>query len=179
MKMIKCENNHVFDSDKFISCPHCANQQAGVSIENILGHNQSHVPTEIPTEKNLQANRQLTLSKTVGWLVCIHGSMIGESFVLREGDNHIGRAANMDIALIYEPSVSRENHAIISYQSAEHTFLLFSSNSQGKVLCNNKSIKRQKRLKSRDIITLGNCLLMFVPFCNATFSWSSLEEDNP
>lgn len=171
MKLTRCKNNHFFDADKFLSCPHCANQQAGISADHLMGQNQEHVITAIPQLQELSSYKQITPRKTVGWLVCIKGSMIGESFVLREGDNHIGRAGNMDVALIYEPSVSKENHAMISYDSSEKNFFLLSDSKENRTLCNNKHLKNKKTLRSRDIITLGSCLLMFIPFCSSSFSW--------
>lgn len=171
MKLTKCEQNHFFDADKFLSCPHCANQQAGISDDHLMGQEQAHVITAIPSTQNISSYHQVSSRKTTGWLVCINGSMVGESFVLREGENHIGRAGNMDVPLVYEPSVSKENHAIISYDSEENCFLLISTSKENRTLCNNKPLKNKRKLKKHDIITLGNCLFMFIPFCSTSFSW--------
>lgn len=173
MNLTKCKSNHFYDSDKFPSCPHCANQVAGVQIEDILGKNQNQVPTAMPHSGNLQEYHRLTYGKTVGWLVCIEGTMIGESFCLREGDNFIGRAANMDVALIYETTVSREKHAVISYDPEKNVCVLYSPNHQEQTFCNAKKVKTKRTLKNRDVITLGNCSFIFVPFCNSSFSWSA------
>lgn len=173
MQLTKCENNHFYDSDKFLSCPHCANQMAGVTIQDPLGANQNQIPTATPQSGNVQKYEQLTYGKTVGWLVCIEGTMVGESFPLREGDNFIGRAANMDIALIYETTVSREKHAVISYDPKKNVCVLYSQNHHDQTFCNARQVKSRRTLKNRDVITFGDCSFIFVPFCNSSFSWSA------
>lgn len=182
MKLIKCENEHFYDSEKFLSCPHCANQVAQTNVEDIWGKHQKQIITAIPQSNTVQNYPKIAHGKTVGWLVCIEGNMLGESFVLREGDNFIGRAANMDIALIYEPTVSRESHAIITYDSSNNSFTLYSLEHQEQTFCNNKKLKSKKILKNRDTITLGNCTFLFIAFCNASFRWSTetkQQEDTP
>lgn len=174
MNLIKCENNHFYDSDKFLSCPHCANVAAGVTVPDILGQNQNKIRTAIPQAQDIK-EQQLSHGKTTGWLVCIEGEMLGESFVLREGENFIGRSASMDIALLYEPTVSREKHAVIFYNDKKNTFTLYSPGHSDQTFCNNKRIKEKQPIKNRDIITLGSCSLIFISFCNASFVWSSDE----
>lgn len=173
MSQIKCEKGHTYDAEKFLSCPHCANQMAGVSVEDILGQNQNRISTAIPTPATLSNYRKLVSGKTVGWLVCIEGTMVGESFVLREGDNYIGRAANMDIALLYEATVSREKHAIITYDSARNVCVLYSPEHADQTFCNDKKVKTKKTLKNRDMLTFGESSFLYIPFCNTSFSWNN------
>lgn len=175
MKLIKCENNHYFDSDKFISCPHCANQAINAEVSDILGMNQRQINTAVSHSQYRKEYRNVAMGKTVGWLVCIEGTMIGESFVLREGDNYIGRAENMDIPLLYESTVSREKHAVITYDPIQNSCVLYSQKHSDQTLCNRKNIKVKRTLKNRDVITLGDCSLLFVPLCNASFRWSKIE----
>ncbi len=171
MNLIKCENNHFYDSEKFLSCPHCANKVAEPTVRDILGEEQKAVCTDPPEMYTALDPSKITTKKTVGWLVCISGNMLGESFILREGDNRIGRAASMDVSLAYEPTVSRDRHAIITYDSAHNSFVLRTSEHEGQILCNNKIIKNRKTIKNRDIITLGDCSLLFVALCGADFRW--------
>lgn len=178
MNLIKCENNHYYDSEKFLSCPHCANRVAKPDIQDILGVNQNQVHTDPPDAHTESAASREILGRTVGWLVCIDGNMVGESFILREGDNTIGRAANMDVSLPYEPTVSRDRHAIISYDLFRNSFVLHSSAHMERILCNNKNIQNRKTLKNHDVITLGDCSLLFVALCDAHFRWPE-KEINP
>lgn len=171
MNLIKCKNNHFYDSEKFLSCPHCANKVAEPTIKDILGEEQSAVCTDPPEMRPSFDSSNATTKKTVGWLVCISGNMLGESFILREGDNRIGRATSMDICLSYEPTVSRDRHAIITYNSARNAFVLHSSEHEEQILCNHKKIKNRKTIKNHDIITLGDCSLLFVALCGPDFCW--------
>ena len=171
MNIIKCKNNHFFDAEKFLSCPHCANALSDVRTENLPVENQHNVSTAIPLSTTIPEPLQLR-KKTVGWLVCVMGAMLGESFVLREGKNYIGRAANMDVALLYEPTVSRKIHAVIAYDPVRHSCILYAQENAPQTFCNERTVKTKKILRSRDIIRLGTCSLVFIPFCNASFSWS-------
>lgn len=172
MSMILCKKNHYYDSEKFLSCPHCANAMSQADHEDLLGQNQHNVSTAMSVSAIL-SEAPLIYRKTVGWLVCISGAIPGESFCLREGENHIGRNANMDISLLNEPTVSRKSHAIITYDEVRHTCILFPGENPSPTYCNERLVKKQKSLKNRDVIRLGACCLVFVPFCNASFSWTS------
>lgn len=171
MNLIKCKNDHFYDSEKFLSCPHCANRVAEQTVKDILGVKQNVVCTDPPEMYTAFNFSKTTTKKTVGWLVCISGHMRGESFILREGDNRIGRAASMDVSLAYEPTVSRDRHAIITYDSVRNSFVLHTSEHEEQIFCNNKKIKNRKSMKNRDIITLGDCSLLFVALCGADFRW--------
>jgi hypothetical protein len=173
MNLIKCENEHYFDADKFDNCPHCANQTAGVKIENLLGEHQQKIET-VQTSDNMGSHLQNSAHRPcVGWLVCISGKMKGDSFTLYSDVNHIGRAANMDVALFREPTVSRIDHAIITYTDTDNTFkLTTNAKNVAPVLRNKKLVKREQLLHSRDLIQLGECILCFLPFCDENFTWS-------
>ncbi|MBE5942106.1 MAG: FHA domain-containing protein [Lachnospiraceae bacterium] len=175
MNLIKCENEHYYDSDKFDSCPHCANVAADVKVSNILGTNQNKIETVIPDEVVLRDYQKIGHRRITGWLVCIEGEMKGESFTLTEGSNRIGRAPHMDVALFREPSVSRENHAIITYESDTNLFTLcVEPNTVAPVQYNHQTVKKTftQILSNRDILTLGECDLCFIPFCDEQFRWT-------
>jgi len=173
MNLIKCENGHFFDAEKFLSCPHCSNEQAGIKAENLLGQNQHDIDTA--SQPVNRPDNTIAHRKTVGWLVCISGTVLGESFCLREGENHIGRAANMDIALLYEPTISRKSHAVITYKPEQNACVLSPQNST-RTFCNDRAVKTKKTLKNRDIITLGTCTLVYIAFCGTAFSWNEIEQ---
>lgn len=169
MNLLKCENGHIFDAEKFPSCPHCPNIKAGIKPQKLLGENQYNVITSIPQPVN-STGYPLQDRKTAGWLVCISGTVLGESFCLREGENYIGRAANMDIALINEPTVSRKTHAIITYDAKKRSCILYPQDS-AQTLCNDRLVKTKKTLKNRDVLAFGTCTFIFIAFCGKFFSW--------
>ena len=167
MKMMKCEKEHIYDADKFDSCPHCANLEAGAKVSNILGEKQADIETMRPKAMQQQNYSQSLKRNTTGWLVCVKGEMKGESFVLREGENAIGRAAHMDVSLAKESTVSRNHHAMIVYEKPA-TFRLEPTQ---EVYCNGKLCEQPQMPKAKDQIQLGECELLFVPLCDETFSW--------
>lgn len=174
MNLIKCENEHYYDSDKFYSCPHCTNELANVKVTDILGKNQKKIDTVIPDKAVLKDYKKIGHRRVTGWLVCIKGEMQGESFTLYEGINHIGRAPHMDIALFREPTVSRENHAVITYDNkANHFLLSIEPDEAAPVSYNNTLVKKSlsQIMSSHDILMLGECQLCFIPFCSEHFCW--------
>ena len=167
MKLTKCNKGHYYNGEKFPSCPQCSH----ISTEKELRTEQSSIPTAIPNAHAMKQIQQ-TMQKTVGWVVCIKGNMLGESLPIREGENRIGRSTAMDIILLYENSVSREDHASIQYDSRQRTFTLCIKKQECYVAVNQKEISRDTLLSNRDRITIGECVLVFVPFCDKTFGWN-------
>ena len=129
MNLIRCPEGHYYNKEKFPSCPHCANVPA--FSEDIA--EQSEIETALPTPNAVKQIHH-AFRKTAGWLVCIKGTMLGESFPIWEGENHIGRSTTMDIILLYENSVSREDHACIEYHSADQSFTLTTQNEDNIVM---------------------------------------------
>ncbi len=171
MHLSKCPKNHYYNADKFPSCPHCANLEAGISEKDLIGANQSRIPTVIPLQA---ANASAFRGKTTGWLTCIDGHMLGESFSLREGENYIGRSANMDVALLQETTVSRDNHCIILFDNAQNSFHITITDQEKAVFLNKKRIHTSTQLKHHDVITLGDCSLLFIPLCDNHFQWPDI-----
>lgn len=174
MNLIKCKNGHYYNAEKLETCPHCANLKVNVPVTDLLGTEQNSIDTWIPEKQIWEKYQKAGHRKLTGWLVCIAGKMEGDSFILHTGVNHIGRDTNMDIVLFCEPTVSRNNHAVITYDSATAAFLL-SPNPDGTapVLWNGHLLKSGQKitLSDHDRITLGECVLAFVPFCGEHFRW--------
>lgn len=174
MNLIKCKNEHYYDSDKFDFCPHCSNMMADVKVTDILGKSQKKVDTVIPDKAVLKDYKKIGHRRVTGWLVCINGEMQGESFSLYEGINHIGRAPHMDVALFREPTVSRENHAVITYHNDTNCFSLSVEPDEVAPVCYNNSLVKKslsQTMSAHDILTLGECQLSFIPFCDEYFCW--------
>lgn len=109
-----------------------------------------------------------------GWLVCVKGSYVGESFELHSGKNHIGRSLNMTVALAKEKTVSREKHATITFDPVAKQFFLQAGDSSGLTYLNGKLLLVPDTLKKYDLITLGECSLIFVPLCGENFDWDKI-----
>lgn len=107
----------------------------------------------------------------VGWLVCIKGEYIGESFKIVSGRNNIGRSLTNDIALAKEKTVSRERHASIVFEPTRKQFFIQPGESSGLTYLNNELIMNFKELADRDKIDIGAARFMFVQLCSDDFSW--------
>lgn len=168
MKLTKCPNNHYYNADKLPYCPHCINIEAGVPIENLNGLDQADVDTQ--SVHIIESNHALQ-RKTIGWLVCIKGNMMGESFILYDTDNYIGRSHHMNICLSKEPTVSRENHACIHYDKSTKSLYISCQKDSNPVLLNDALLIDSQPLQDRNLIQLGDCILLYVALCNENFSW--------
>jgi predicted component of type VI protein secretion system len=107
----------------------------------------------------------------VGWLVCLQGEYLGQSFNLKAGRNNIGRALNMDVALAQETSVSRNKHAIITYEPQKREFFIQPGEGNGLTYVNDELIMTFAPLKEGDKIKMGNSAYLFAPLCGAAFTW--------
>lgn len=113
----------------------------------------------------------------VGFLVCTKGEYFGDSFNLKSGRNFIGRALSMDVVLDMDPMVSRERHAIITYEPRSRAFFAQPGNSHGMFYINDEVVLDNEMLKAYDIISIGNTSLMFIPCCGPAFCWEDLKKD--
>lgn len=111
------------------------------------------------------------MSPVVGWLVCIKGDYLGESFNLKSGRNNIGRAGNMDIVLAKDGRVSRDRHAAVVYEPNKREFLVQSGESSGLTYLNGELLMGFKPFVQDDKLMVGGCEFLFKPLCGADFSW--------
>jgi hypothetical protein len=110
-------------------------------------------------------------SPAVGWIVCVKGEYMGQSFEIKSGQNYIGRAQNMNIALAREASVSRNRHAVIIFDPAKQAFYIQKGESSGLTYLNRELVMDHTMLNPYDKISIGNVEFVFVPFCGDRFSW--------
>lgn len=161
MHLLKCGQGHIYDADKFRSCPHCSKIDIDIAVADTFGENQADVDTEIPEGERLEEYEQIGIRKTVGMLVCVKGQMMGAGFLLMEGENDIGRASNMDVALVREVTISRKYNASICYNE-KGEYILKVGKDKGEVFCNGKLVESECVLKDRDELELGECRLVLI-----------------
>lgn len=112
----------------------------------------------------------------VGWLVCVKGENQGESYQIVSGRNTIGRRETNEIALIGENSVSRENHASVFYDYKKSEFYIKPGDGNTMPYVNDDMVTTMTKLNSYDVVEIGDCTLVFVPFCGEEFSWDKYIE---
>lgn len=162
MNLIKCENKHIYDGDKFRSCPHCSSIVMAPVPSAVTLEEQSEIDTNIPDLSQQEYYERSIWRKTVGMLICTEGNMRGAGFLLKEGENVIGRASNMDVALVREVSISRKHHATIWYEEESGEYYLEKTKNKSEVLCNQTSVTGRVTLQDRDKISIGDCCLVFI-----------------
>lgn len=163
MHLTKCELGHIYDTEKFRSCPHCYSaNMTQEDEEDALGAFQADKSTEQASAEETKQFYVLHRRKTVGMLICTEGQMKGEAFLLKEGDNIIGRGSNMDVALTMEETISRQSHATIDYDEKKGVFTLSYDKGRKDVLVNGKQPGSGKILADRDVIQLGSCELVLI-----------------
>lgn len=190
MQLKKCENGHFYNGDKYKQCPHCGlskiqknvtvdlNEAKGTEIlfEETNSMNNSNFDNVLPKseQKSFLQDDERTVfvyeaEKVVGWLVCVEGEHYGEDFRLKAGKNYIGRGRDMDIVLDKSRTVSRYQHAVISYENKE--FRLSFCDSQKEIKLNGEKVIDSHLLSYFDFIKIGSVSLIFIPFCSEKFDW--------
>lgn len=120
--------------------------------------------------------KNMGIDPVVGWLVCVNGEEKGRDYRIHADNNFIGRSERMDICIRGDETISRENHAIISYDMVEKIYYFSPGDGRSIVRYNGKAIFQTTEIKSHDHIVIGKTELVFVPFCTEDFTW--MEEDN-
>ena len=81
----------------------------------------------------------------------------------------------MDIALAKELSVSRDRHAIITYEPIKRKFYIQCGEGSGLTYVNNEVLMTPREIVDYDLIRMGNCKLILRTLCNGEFSWNDGE----
>lgn len=196
MAMKQCNNGHYYDTSKHSVCPFCGVQDLDISVtmpirnpisfDNPASGNAGPggpAPIEKTVAKGSSVGdnqktvgimqKTLGFEPTVGWLVCVKGKSAGKDYRLKSQKNFIGRGNNMDVCIQADSSISRENHAIVSYDPRKNVFTLSPGDGHGLVYLNGSEVNTPTMLKRGDGIELGETILMFVPFCGEDFKWQN------
>ncbi len=199
MEMKQCPNGHFYDQSKTRECPYCNSASANVNVTRPIrqspgagisasGDIGATVPANQPgfidhtrPASKAQANdsertavvikKDLGIDPVVGWLVCVDGKGKGRDYRMHSDNNYIGRSENMDICMRGDDTISRENHAVISYDMRENNYYFSPCESRNIVRVNGKAIFSTIQLSAYDNIELGSTKLIFLPLCGEAFSW--------
>lgn len=117
---------------------------------------------------DLSADSQV--EPVVGWLVCVDGPVRGTDFRIHAGYNYIGRESG-DIHIKGDQQISRQNHAMIAFDSSELTYYVGPSAGRNLIKVNGKTVLNAVEIHSYDVISIGTTKLMFVALCGEHFRW--------
>ena len=195
MAMKRCSNGHFYDDAKHPQCPYCkiSAGETPKTVPIIQPKPQSKVKEETRTVALTPEEAQRRVAKStapaddqktvgimkkekgidpvVGWIVCIDGPMKGQDFKIKAERNFVGRDVGMDIAITKDLSISRENHAIISYNPKNSVFRIIQGDSRGMVYLNDEEVLVPTEIVRGDIIEMGQSKFIFVPLCEGGFVW--------
>lgn len=192
MNLVRCDKGHFYDKDSSgEQCPYCAQMNqikpavSQTAAEPAAAPQQQaqniQVPPAAPAqplpeeeEENCTVgyySRVIGVEPVVGWLVCIEGEYKGESFKLKSGRNFIGRAANMDVVLSADHSVSRFKHASVIYEPRGRQFIVSTGESRELCYLNDEVVLSNMKMESYDVLNLGSTSLMLIPCCGERFTW--------
>jgi len=172
MSVIRCENGHFFDNEKYVQCPHCENGNASDAVRRSrkmkeLVLNKKSYPQDEKTIGIFKIDNQ---DPVVGWLVCVQGKEKGRDYRIHAGRNFVGRHYKEDISLPDDERVAGNNHCSIVYEPRSNTFLLVKG--EGDYTCiNGERLDIQQIVHEDDYIEIGSSLFVFIPFCKGERTW--------
>ena len=201
MEMRKCEKGHYYDASVHATCPYCNNLRntemtmaMGVPMPSQLAG--SLAPGAVATESGLEktvalgveiptqgvsvedSEKTVAMFKTeegidpvVGWLVQISGKQKGCDYRIHSDNNYIGRGDKMDICIKGDDTISRENHAVLTYDSYDKKFFFSPGDGRSIIRVNDKTILQTIELKAYDKLLVGKSEMIFIPFCGESFEW--------
>lgn len=193
MATVRCPQGHSYDSAKHTSCPRCgvpgitldtekkADGDAGnrtVPLQDGGGTKPLQQDQKAGDDPSVDQNatiawnrEKLGIVPVVGWLVCVAGPERGRDYRIRNGQNSIGRAQNMDICIRRDDMISAQQHAFLSYDPRGRQFRLRQGTGSGLVYLNDELVEVPTALQAYDRVRLGETELVFIPFCGEKFQW--------
>lgn len=187
MEMKQCPNGHFYDQSRTPECPYCNSESANINVTRPIDigvttpiiqptvtdrtRYDAHTHPQDDERTVAVIHKKIGIDPVVGWLVCVNGSEKGRDYRVHADNNYIGRAEKMDICIRGDDTVSRENHAVISYDMQGRMFYFSPGEGRSIVRVNGNPIFSTVQLAPFDRIQIGNTTLMFAPFCGGGFNW--------
>lgn len=176
MKLDRCNNGHMFDTDRFRECPYCKTENFEIEIKeekiNLIDEMEDDDRTTAYWVKDVK------IEPVVGWLTCIYGSEKGKDYRIVSERNFIGRSEEMDIRIEGDMSISRKNHCSITYNPKQRIFILAPGEGNGLVYVNNEALYIPKQLETYDLLEIGESKFIFVNLCGQNFDWDKDKINN-
>jgi len=195
MNMQQCsQGGHFYDASVHAECPYCKNA-AGAPVPDRTVPVDRTVPIDrttpiAPNGYNPSGDNyaravgggdgrtvavikeELGIDPVVGWLVNMEGKEKGRDYRIHSDNNFIGRSEKMDICIRGDDTISRDNHAIIAFDTRDRIFFFSPGEGRSLVRLNDRAIFTTTELKAFDVIEIGKTKLVFVPLCGEKFEWA-------
>lgn len=174
MQLVRCEHGHYYDATKYPQCPHCEvygnEEDPGYTVAKAPARGVSE-PSPDDQSTVALAREKLGFDPIAGWLVCVKGAARGQDYHIHNERNFLGRSDRMDICVKGDLGISRENHAVISYNPKARSFSLIPGDGKSIIYLNGQEVLAPVRLTAYDRIEISATVLVFIPLCSEIFSW--------
>ena len=184
MAITQCSNGHYFDNLKYQACPHCASDtppsRSDDSVTVAMYNAQIRDEVSDPSHMRINAagddvtvgifTSKMDADPVVGWLVGLSGGERGRDHRLHTGRNFIGRSMKMDVSLVDDDQISRENHCSIMYDPGNVKFYIAPGEGTNTYL-NGELLKVPQVLNDGDTVKVGEADLVFAAFCKGERKW--------
>ena len=190
MQLQRCEQGHYYDPSKYRACPHCeayGDDDVGYTVAKAAvpepypeASAQHSAAQSVPSAASVPADDQMTvgvaerrmgIDPPVGWLVCVSGAARGTDYSIRSERNTLGRSDRMNIVIKGDLGISRDGHAVISYNPRARTFTLLPGEGKSIIYLNGQEVLFPVKLSAYDRIEISETTLVFIPLCSEIFSW--------
>ena len=202
MEMKKCERGHYYDASVHAECPYCMNENSAGSMERTMaldasaGNDKTMPLAQAASGKNLTRplfaavqeagdedgrtvaliQSDLGIDPVVGWLVCLAGKEKGRDYRIHSDNNYVGRSEKMDICIRGDETISRENQAVITYDTSNNRYYFSPGDGRSIVRVNSQAVFQTVELTAYDRVVIGKTELMFMPLCGERFAWEKDSE---
>ncbi|MBS1247654.1 MAG: hypothetical protein H6R48_443 [Proteobacteria bacterium] len=186
--MQRCPQGHYYDPTRYSRCPACGIPDLDVQptrgraategdaapaddIAKTRGRDQPARPGAGEGRTVGLIRKRTGLDPVVGWLVCIAGPDKGRDYRIHSERNFLGRDPSMDLCIGGDDTISRNKHAILSFNPETQHFKILPGEGRGITYCNGEEVDSPRELQSHDVLRLGQTQLLFVPLCDDRFHW--------
>jgi len=126
-------------------------------------------PADPVDEKTVSIYKKRGWDPVTGWLVCVEGPEKGRDYRLHSGRNFLGRALQMDISIVDDKEISRENHCSVVYEPKKREYFLVPGSAN--VYLNGDAVNEVADITTGDTIGAGGSEFVFIPFCKEGREW--------
>lgn len=192
MEMKQCAaGGHYYDASVHSECPYCQSGNIGATMPLDLGRTMPLTPPDAQSQSGSDGRtraqsggvsddgrtvaiikEELGIDPVVGWLVSMEGKEKGRDYRLHTDNNYIGRSEKMDVCIRGDDTISRENHAIISFDARDKIFYFSPGDGRSIVRLNEKAIFATAEIHPYDVVEIGKTKLVFMSLCGEKFEWA-------
>ncbi len=161
-KTIKCPvcgMNYI--EGAYSDCPKCSGVKIGYTRELI----------------NLEEDKgKKDLEDVVcGWLICTKGAFKGGYFKLTNSKNRIGGGEDNSVVLDFDEDIDKMTSCLVVFDDLLNCFWAMNGCGKNCIKINNDLLISPLKIKTGDILKIGNTELTFIPLFNENFKWENFK----